>query len=145
MFDLKAQLLAKGLVSQEQVDRAKQIAKEPAPDVSSRERQKAQEQLKSLPKGEQYALIRKWVDRNRLDNPLDDLSACEKFFITGHDNQVSWLSIRPDLTARISTGQAGVIAYMSNHGLAHAVVPRDIAEDVAMVFPDWLKVLNDSN
>ena len=31
---------------------------------------------------------------------------------------------------------------MSNYGLTHAVVPREIAEDVGEVFPDWLKVLN---
>jgi hypothetical protein len=31
---------------------------------------------------------------------------------------------------------------MGNHGMAHAVVPRDIAEDVGQVFADWLKVLN---
>jgi hypothetical protein len=46
------------------------------------------------------------------------------------------------LICQIACGKAGVISYMSNHGLTHAVVPRDIAEDIGEVFPEWLKVLN---
>jgi|SRR5579871_5113800 len=150
MFDLKAKLLEKGLVTKEHVDRiAAEKKQQRLPKAESsdafltKERKRIIESLKSQNKSEAYTTIRKWVDINRLDKPscasIDD----EKFFLSTKDNQVTWLTLKKDVIDAIKTGKAGVIAYMSNHGLTHAVVPRDIAEDVAVIFPDWLRVLND--
>lgn len=156
MFDLKAKLLEKGLVTKEHVEKItaekqNRNQKQAAPfhpareDFAAKERVKALNALKSEAKADQYLTIRKWVDINRLDKTSHSLIDCEKFFLTGKDNQVSWLSLKKEVVQAIGRGDAGVIAYMSNHGLTHAVVPRDIAEDVSEVFPDWLKVLNDKN
>lgn len=148
MFDLKAKLLEKGLVTKEQADKAsadknKASSKHRAVDFIEVDRQKAQNQLKSQTKAEQYITIRKWVDINRLDKPglahIDD----EKFFFEV-DGQLTWLTLKPDVVEAIKTGHAGIIAYMSNHGLTHAVVKRDIAEDVKSVFPAWLRVLHEA-
>lgn len=139
MFDLKAQLLKKGLVTKEQAERA---TNKPAQKLRQEERAKLN-QLKTKTKTDQYSTIRKWVDLNRLDKPeqvsLDD----EKFFFSTKDEQVSWLTLKKEVVEQIKSGQAGVIAYMSHYGLTHAVVKRDIAQDVGELFPDWLKVLND--
>jgi hypothetical protein len=32
------------------------------------------------------------------------------------------------------------MAFMSHYGMAHAIVPKDIAEDVGELFPDWIRV-----
>jgi uncharacterized protein YaiL (DUF2058 family) len=152
MFDLKAKLLAQGLVSKEhinKIEREKKAALHKNPkrghDFVDKDRQKALRQLLAASKSEQYNMIRKWVDINRLDKAELVSLDSEKFFINTKDEQVSWLSLHKDIVALIAQGKAGVIAYMSNHGLAHAVVPRDIAEDVGQAFPDWLKVLNEES
>lgn len=153
MFDLKAKLLAKGLVTKEQVEKidAEKVEAKSShkrrqnTDFLTKERKLVLDNLLAQNKAEQYLIIRKWVDVNRLDKGLLNLDASEKFFITAKDNSVSWLSLNSDVIEAIKNGSAGVIAYMSNHGLTHAVVPREIAEDVGAVFPDWLKVLNDKN
>lgn len=151
MFDLKAQLLQKGLVTEEQikkVDQEKQKNTKKSNQSANeldKERAKALSNLKSSDKNEQYLIIRRWVDINRKDKPTDVSLDCEKFFLTGKDGQITWLTLKKEVIDAIKNGSLGVIAYMSNHGLTHAVVPRDIAEDVGEVFPDWLKVLNDKN
>ena len=123
MLDLKSQLLAAGLVTQIEVERA--------------ENKRPPNKLKGLPKAEQYDLIRLWVTRNRLDKGV----GTEKYFFEKPDKTVSWLSLESEVLAKIQTGEAGLVAFMSNSGLAHAVVPRDIAEDIVEVFPDWCRVL----
>lgn len=153
MFDLKAKLLAKGLVTQDQVDKAlaeKETQNQvnnsilsSGDDFLAKERRKALNNLKAQQKGEQYVTIRKWVDINRVDKASYSLDDSERFFFNSHDNQVTWLTLSKAVVLEIRQGRAGVIAYMSNHGLTHAVVPRDIAEDVGEVFKDWLRVLND--
>lgn len=153
MFDLKAKLLEKGFVTKEQVEKAstsKNLKKnelnlQSSADFAALDRRKALNALKSQSKGDQYATVRKWVDINRLDKASHVSIDCEKFFLNTKDNQVSWLTLKKEVIEEIRVGNAGVIAYMSNHGLTHAVVPRDIAEDVGEVFPDWLRVLNDKN
>lgn len=146
MFDLKAKLLEKGLVTKEQADKAASDQKQQKSNQHEiqqkiKERFKAQMQLLSQTKQEQYVTIRKWVDHNRLDKSsaicLDD----EKFFFES-EGQVTWLTLKKDVIEQLQKGQAGIIAYMSNHGLTHAVVSREIAEDVAGVFPEWIRVLN---
>jgi uncharacterized protein YaiL (DUF2058 family) len=139
MFNLKEKLLAQGLVTKEQAARVENIV----PDFSGFERKKALEKLKSQNKAEKYITIRKWVDVNRLDKESLISSENEKFFFANEENQVSWLSLPKEIIDAIAKGKAGVISYMSNHGLVHAVVPRDIAEDIREAFPEWVKVLND--
>lgn len=153
MFDLKAKLLEKGLVTKEQVqkiDHEKEVKRSPkrsssdfSDDNNAKDRAKSLQQLKSSNKNDQYIIIRKWVDINRCDKAIDISLDCEKFFFTIKDDQITWLTLKKEVIEEIKQGKAGVIAYMSNHGLTHAVVPRDIAEDVGEVFPDWVKVLND--
>lgn len=123
MLDLKSKLLAAGLVTEKQIERSKV--------------KRAPNKLKGMPKAEQYELIRLWVTRNRLDKGI----GTEKFFFEKADKSVSWLSLEQPVVEHINTGDAGLVAFMSNSGLAHAVVPRDIAEDIIEVFPDWLRVL----
>src|SRR5580704_6199768 len=129
MFDLKAKLLAKGLVTQEQVDKAatqksrprhkKNVPPPTDEQFLSRERHKALASLKAQNKGEQYVTIRKWVDFNRVDKVPYGLDDSEKFFFNTEDNQVTWLTLHKSVVEEIRTGRAGVIAYMSNHGLTH--------------------------
>lgn len=143
MFDLKAKLLAQGLVTKEQIDKLETKKSTTKVEFSSFDRKKSLAQLKAQNKSEQYITIRKWVDKNRLDKESAALKDWEKFFITTKDNQVTWLTLAKSVIEEISAGRASVISYMSNHGFTHAVVPRDIAEDVGEVFPEWIKVLND--
>jgi uncharacterized protein YaiL (DUF2058 family) len=150
MFDLKAKLLAKGLVTKEQVEKAsiKTEEKKNTKDNTyfvGKEREKALNTLRSQSKSEQYTTIRKWVDLNRLDKASHISIDCEKFFLNINDNQVTWLTLKKKVIEEIKLGNAAIIAYMSNHGFTHAVVPRDIAEDVGVFFPDWVKILNDKN
>lgn len=145
MFDLKAKLLAQGLVTKEQVEKisSQKNGVLPADNFLIKDRQKTLNHLKTEAKSEQYVIIRRWVDLNRLDKEAHASLDCEKFFFTANDNQISWLTLKKEVIDEIKKGNAALIAYMSNHGLTHAVVPRDIAEDVKEVFPEWLRVLND--
>lgn len=152
MLDLKSKLLAAGLVTKEQVERVekqksaprqpkKEFSKAQALSFEEKERIRQREELKKLPKPEQYELIRKWVNRNRLDRATPIDADFEKFFFQGADGTVSWLTLEKSVHEKITQGSAGITAYMSNHGLAHCVMPRDIVEDIAEVFPAWLRVL----
>jgi hypothetical protein len=153
MLDLKSKLLAAGLVSAEQVARVEQQKadrKKPRPPqpqprretFEEKERARHLEELKKLQKPEQYELIRKWVTRNRLDKSLSiDPDAFEKFFFQAADETVSWLTLEKPIHAKVTDGSAGITAYMSHHGLTHCVLPRDIVEDIAQVFPTWVRVL----
>lgn len=156
MLDLKSKLLAAGLVTQAQVDKIseqksiKKFKRPPLPvnkppptdDFELRQRQKQLEELKSIPKNEQYDLIRRWVTRNRLDlvSGLPSENA-QKYFFQKADKNISWLTLEPEIFAQVVDGKSGIMAYMSHHGLTHCVLSHDIIEDVAMVFPEWLRVL----
>lgn len=146
MLDLKSKLLAAGLVTKEQVAKVEESKKKKAPkkppSFEERERARHVEELKKLAKGEQYDLIRKWVTRNRLDKgPVAEGDTIEKFFFEGEDGAVSWLSLDKAVHDKVSDGSAGITAFMSHHGLVHCVMPRDIVEDIAQVFPTWVRVL----
>lgn len=140
MLDLKTQLLKAGLVTKEQVDNLYALKKKtPKADTfESDQRRKTLADLKALSKTEQYDVIRRWVMRNRLDKvgglPSEQ---AQKYFFQKPDGLVTWLTLEPDILEKIISGQAGIMAYMSHNGLAHSVVPKDILEDVAQVFPDW--------
>ena len=142
MFDLRAQLLKKGLITKEQAEKAGKKSNDRDEHYLKGERARALASLKAKSKAEQYAAIRKWVDLNRLDKPEAVSLEDEKFFFSGHDEQITWLTLKKEAVEEIKSGRAGVIAYMSNHGLTHAVVGREIAEDIGELFPEWLKVLN---
>lgn len=149
MLDLKAKLAAAGLVTQEQIaanerkDRNKkppaQPKTPPAPksglDVAS---------LKKAGKSELYDLTRRVVDRTRLDTAgALPSERAEAFHFTNQSGGLARLTLEPDITAQLVDGRAGIVAYMSHHGLAHCVVPRVVAEDLAAVVPHWLRVLKD--
>ncbi len=123
MLDLKAKLLKAGLVTEKQIERAGQ--------------KRPPNKLKGLGKAEQYETIRRWVEKNRLDKGI----GTEKYFFEKPDKGISWLSLELEVKAKLDSGDAGLVAYMSNNGLAHTVLPRDIVEDIVDIFPDWLRVL----
>lgn len=152
MLDLKSKLLAAGLVSAEQVARVEQqkankkqrkdAPRPPTKSFEEKERNRHLEELKKLQKPEQYELIRKWVARNRIDKLVStDPEALEKFFFQAADGTVSWLTLEKPIHQQVTDGSAGITAFMSHHGLAHCVLPRDIVEDIAQVFPAWVRML----
>lgn len=142
MLDLKSLLLNAGLVAT-----PKPAAK---PRVTPPKRRPTtavpldaahREKLKKLPRPEQFILIRKWVQLNRLDKARTLDENCQKFYFHKEDDRITWLSLDPAVIEKINNGSAAIITYMSNSGLSHAVVPREIAVDVAEVFPNWIRVL----
>lgn len=96
--------------------------------------------LLSLNKGEQYALIRSWVSRNRLDKrTLSSEESVEKFFFTNTSEQPVSLTIETSVVGKLKSGEACIMAYMSHQGLAHCIIPEEIAKDVAVIFPEWIR------
>jgi uncharacterized protein YaiL (DUF2058 family) len=98
------------------------------------------EQLKGAGKSEQYEAIRGWVMRDRVDN-RQITEAATRFHFVKHDGSVGHLTVEPDVQASLAAGGAAVVAFMGYNGLEHAVVPRDVADDVRAVRPDWLRHL----
>lgn len=100
--------------------------------------------LQSGNKGEAYDAIRRAVDHSRLD-PAHGIPGehAEAFHFSTAAGQLSRLTLEPEARAALTDGSAGLIAFMSHHGLAHCVVPRPLAEAVHAVFPLWLRVLKD--
>lgn len=142
MFNLKDKLLKQGLVTKEMLAnmaKAEEEAKGKKSALDSREYKL--NQLKKQNKNDQYVTIRQWVDLNRLDKASEASLDDEKFFFNDND-KLSWLKLNKNIIEQIKNGDAGIVAYMSNHGLAHAVLTREIVEDIVHIFPDWLKVLN---
>lgn len=151
MLDLKAKLASAGLVTEEDIERVEskkakggkkrgrggRSRRDGAPrlDVAA---------LKKAGKGEAYAAIRSFVERVRLDEPhrLPSDDAAPFHFPTA-DGQIGRLRVEPPVRERLAQGHAGVVAFMSNSGLAHAVVPTDAARRIAEVFPEWLRLVPD--
>lgn len=172
MLDLKAKLLQAGLVTEEQVqkaesDEAEARAKKAArhggarpkgkgsgkgkgkgnkgggPQSDDERWQKRVAELKEAPKSDQYDAIRGWVARTRLDQAKGLPSEnAERFHFTKHDGHISWLTLEPPVKQALSEGKAGIIAFMSHNGLAHCVVPREVALDVGQVRPEWVRHLD---
>ncbi len=165
MLDLKSKLLEAGLVTKEQVNvvEKKQLAKKAAKkykktsaysmkpksknqvaDFDESRRKMHLDTLKGMTKNQQYELIRKWVDKNRLDKGNNGLSdTCEKYFFEKLDKSITWLTLEKEVCEKIKIGNAGIMTFMSNAGLSNCVIARDIAEDAAQVFPEWIRVLKD--
>lgn len=128
-------------------DRRTERPKKPAQpfeNFEAKQRDKQLALLKTLSRNEQYDMIRRWVERNRFDKHTAQLpEKTERFFFQKMDGSITWLTLDAAVHTQVTDGKAAIIAHMSHHGLAHCVVPVDIAEDVAQVFPYWLRVLKD--
>lgn len=148
MLDLKAKLLAAGLVTKDQVEKVEaeqQAKKQPRPKKQDDDAARWAKRVADLAAGgkaEQYEAIRGWVDRMRLDQAKGLSETAERFHFAKQDGSISWMSVEPDVKAKLGAGEAGIIAYMSNNGLQHAVVPADVAKDVHKIRPEWLRVLH---
>lgn len=162
MLDLKAKLASAGLVTDEDIERveksgrgkgkgkgrgkgkggrSKGRGRNGLPDLKGSHRLEVG-RLAKVGRGEAYVEVRRWVGRVRLDVPDKPPSEDAKtFHFPTAKGPVGRLVVEPDVHAWIAEGSAGVIAYMSDHGLAHAVVPAEAARDLAELFPLWLRVL----
>jgi uncharacterized protein YaiL (DUF2058 family) len=178
MLDLKAKLLAAGVVTADQVKKVeddeaqkKQRARE------ARERREQQQHTRTAPreqkhvddedekrarrehewseaqrwrqrldalraagKSEQYEAVRGWVMKDRLDNRQIS-EAAVRFHFVKDDGAVAHLTVEPDVQQRLVDGSAAVVLFMGYNGLEHAVVPKDVADDVRVVKPEWLRHL----
>lgn len=100
------------------------------------------EQLKSAGKSEQYDVIRGWVTRHRIDDKAAVLSEqAARFHFAKEDGAIGHLTVEPEVQARLTSGEAGVIAFMGFNGVEHAVVPADLARDIHAVKPEWVRAL----
>jgi hypothetical protein len=148
VLDLKAKLAAAGVVTDDQVRRLeenearKRQAKKtrrPAPkrgpvDV---------EGLRAVNKGEAYLQIRRLVQKHRRDAAENIVPSADAttFSFVDASGRLRQLLLEPDVHRAVVEGKAAISAYMSNNGLAHCVLPRGIALDLAKVFPLWLRKL----
>lgn len=161
MLDLKSKLAAAGLVTQadiERVDEAKARKHErrqgrggrgqggdggskPAAGRGGAPRL-AVATLRTRAKGEQYDAVRRFIERVRLDDPArPPTDQAQTFHFPTAKGQIGRLVLEPDVLGWVREGTAGVVAYMGNHGLAHAIVPAAAARELAELFPLWLRVL----
>lgn len=146
MLDLKAKLAAAGLVTKEDVERAERARKGKSggaakPPVDNRPRLPFK-QLVGKPKGEIYDAVRRFVERVREDDPSAPPSdTARTFHFPTALGKAGRLVLEPELAGKIESGASAVVAYMSNHGLAHAVVPAAAGKDIVEVMPLWLRVL----
>lgn len=159
MLDLKAKLASAGLVTDEDIKRVEKSKRgKGKPKAKGRGRgkgkgpgglpqTKASHQLKvaavkAMKRGEAYGEVRRWVERVRMDapgkTPSDD---AKTFHFATAAGPVGRLVVEPDVHGWLGDGSAAVVAYMSNHGLAHAVVPAAAGRDLVAVFPLWLRFL----
>ncbi len=152
MLDLKAKLASAGLVSDEDIKRVEK-SKRRGSSASKKKRggggggkrnpRLDVAKLANAPKGEVYDAVRRWVDKVRLDpsggTPPDDARAFHFAQATG---KIGRLMLAPTFISQLEKGEAGVVAFMSNHGLAHAVVPSACARLLADLNPLWLRFLD---
>ena len=96
--------------------------------------------LKSAGKSEQYEAVRGWVMRLRLDNSkISD--AAVRFHFPKYDRTIGFLTVEPDVQAKLASGEAAVVAFIGYNGVEHAAVSRDVAVDIHTVKPEWLRHL----
>lgn len=96
--------------------------------------------LMAAGKSEQYAAVRGWVMKERLDN-TQITEAAQRFFFTTYAGTLSHLTVEPDVHGKLVDGTAGIVAFIGYNGQEHAVVPKDIAVDVRAIKPEWLRHL----
>ncbi len=172
MLDLKAKLLAAGVVTAAQVKKVEdeeaskkarqQQRREPRPEPrvakkdeddddekrarrehewnESQRWRKRLDQLKLAGKSEQYEAVRGWVMKDRLDNK-QITEAAVRFHYVKDDGAVAHLTVEPEVQLQLTQGSAALVAFMGYNGIEHAVVPKDVADDVRVVRPDWLRLL----
>jgi hypothetical protein len=160
MLDLKAKLAAAGLVTKEDIERAEKPGPGKGKRRGGRDRAGGKgdgagrggnaaprlpvASLLRQPKGEQYEAVRRFIERVRLYDPArPPTEQAQTFHFATAKGQIGRLVLEPDVVAGVQDGSAGLVAYMSNHGLAHSVVPAAAARDLAELFPLWLRVLKD--
>lgn len=155
MLDLKSKLAAAGLVTKEDIARAE---KKPGAGPKKKSRggrersgkggdrggapRLAVESLRAQNKGQQYEAVRRFVERVRLDDPArPPTEQAQTFHFQTHKGLIGRLVLEPEVLGWVQAGSAGLVAYMSNHGVAHAVVPAAAARELAELIPLWLRVL----
>lgn len=165
MLDLKSKLAAAGLVTKEDIERAEKPGaggkgkrrggRDRAPgkgDGAGRGGAAAGggaprlkvASLRSQSKGEQYEAVRRFIERVRLYDPArPPTEQAQTFHFSTAKGQIGRLVLEPEVASAVQDGSAGLVAYMSNHGIAHTVVPAAAARDLAELFPLWLRVLKD--
>jgi hypothetical protein len=157
MLDLKAKLAAAGLVTKEDIERAEKPGAGKGKRRGGRERAAGKGEgaaarggaprlavgsLRKQSKGEQYDAVRRFIEKVRLDDPARlPTEHARAFHFSTAKGQIGRLVLEPDVLAGLQDGSSGLVAYMSNHGLAHTVVPAAAARDLAELFPLWLRVL----
>ncbi len=146
MLDLKAKLAAAGLVTKDDVARAEAAKanrrggkpQTPPPPASGLK----VSALRGKNKGEIYDAVRRFVDKVRLDPvgapPSESARAFHFPLPTG---KIGRLMLEPELAGQLEDGRAALVSYMSNHGLAHAVVLAAHGREIAELMPLWLRVL----
>ncbi|TPV93536.1 MAG: hypothetical protein B7733_19865 [Myxococcales bacterium FL481] len=150
MLDLKAKLAAAGVVTKEQVREAEN--RERRKREANRNRQRSRNQgsgvvdvrdLQAANRGDAYLRIRSIVAKHRrdADGTLVPSADARPFGFVDASGKLRQLLLEPDVHQSVSEGKAAISAYMSNNGLAHCVLPRAIALDLAKVFPLWLRTL----
>ncbi len=101
--------------------------------------------LKQLPKGEAYDRMRKLVVRMRLDDAEKTIPAedDQTFNFVTSKGRIGRLYLKADTVAKLREGSAAISSFMSHHGLAHCVLPKEVALAFAQIFPLWLRHLLD--
>jgi hypothetical protein len=150
VLDLKAKLAAAGLVSKEDIAKAEAARNRPRGGGGGKPTAPAAPRppglpvasLRGKPKGEIYDAVRRFVDKVRLDVVgVLPTEAAEAFHFPAPTGRIGRLTLEPDVAAQVRDGAAAIVSYMSNHGLAHAVVPAQGGREIADVMPLWLRVL----
>lgn len=100
------------------------------------------DELKAAPKSEQYDAIRGWVVRHRLDDksavPSENAS---RFHFAKGDGTIGHVTLEPEVQQKLAAAEAGIVGFMGYNGVEHAVVPADLARDIGVVKPEWLRSL----
>ncbi len=101
------------------------------------------EDLRAMGRGEAYDRMRKIVAHSRLDDkertiPLPDDQTFNFVTATG---SIGRLYLTEATVASLKSGKSAISSFMSNHGLSHCVLPKEVALEFAEVFPMWLRHL----
>ena len=143
MLDLKAKLLAAGLVTADQVKKVEEEQRDgPKKAKAEEEAQRWRKRLdvvKEAGKAEQYETVRGWVERHRIDSKTGVPSeGASRHHFARPDGTIGHITLEPDVQAKVAAGEAGIIAFMGHNGVEHAVVPADLARDIGYVKAEWL-------
>jgi hypothetical protein len=156
VLDLKAKLAAAGLISEADVKRAEAERRAKAERKSGKPSGRGGKPISGPPKpqglavaslrgknkGEIYDAVRRFVERVRLDPPTGVPSeTARSFHFPEPTGRIGRLVIEPEIASQLEDGSAALIAFMSNHGLAHAVVAAEHGRSIAELMPKWLRVL----